>query len=136
MQFYLKLYFRGTVEELFVIIASFLKNESIDFKKKYEKDGSITVVTDYYVIWIETPEESDKVSYRFLKEDYGVTVDHKINIQLYPDGTDEMICRLVSRLLDNIDGDLYLTSESDEDIVYRNSELHIKPSWKKYFENK
>ena len=136
MQFYLKLYFSGTVEELFVIIASFLKNESIDYDKKYEKDGSITVVTDYYVIWINTPDESDKISYRFLKEDYGVTVDHKISFQLYPDGTDEMICRLVSRLLESIDGDLYLTSESDDDILYRHDELYIKPSWKKYFENK
>ena len=54
----------------------------------------------------------------------------------YPDGTKEMICRLVSRLLESIDGDLYLTSEYDDDILYRHDELYIKPSWKKYFENK
>ena len=135
MQYYMSLFFGGTNEELFQIIASYLENAGIDFRKKYETDGGITVVSDYFVIWIDIPEESDKRGFLWLKEDYGVTVNYDINFQLYPDGTNEMICDLVSYLLGNIDGDLYLTSEFDTDIIYRNHELHISPSWEKYFKN-
>ena len=39
--------------------------------------------------WIDIPEESDKRGFLWLKEDYGVTVNHDINFQLYPDGTNE-----------------------------------------------
>ena len=91
MQYYMSLCFGGTNEELFQIIASYLENAGIDFRKKYETDGGITVVSDYFVIWIDIPEESDKRGFLWLKEDYGVTVNYDINFQLYPDGTNEMM---------------------------------------------
>ena len=133
MQYYLWLFFSGTVEELFQMITSYLKSVDIKFRKKTEYDGGITVVSDYFVTWIDVPKESDKQVRIWMKEDYDVTVDHHISFQLYPDGTDEMICDLVNFLLDSTDGDLYLTSEFADDIIYRNKELHIRPTWEKYF---
>lgn len=136
MQLYLYLFFSGLLKELADRVISFLEENGIEYKVILEDCGEATVISTWFAAWI-TPEDNSREYFEYLKEEYNVVVNNEISFQLYPGCSEELFSRFIAYLLESMKGDMFLSSECDELILLRNSEMFIsKESWKGYLEEK
>ena len=133
MQLYLYLFFNGSPWKLAELVISFYRNHNIKHEEAHQERELITAVSEWFVAWVDL--EMELSGFReYLQEEYQMVLNRKIIIQLYPGCDEEMFSQFMAYLLTELEGDLYLWSEWDDDILWRRQhQLFIeKEIWKKY----
>ena len=133
MQLYLRLFFNGSPWELAEFVISFYRNHNIDHEEIHQEREVITAVSEWFVVWVDLEREQDRFR-DYLQEEYQMVLNRNISIQLHPGCDEEMFSQFMAYLLTELEGDLYLWSEWDEEILWRRQhQLFIKKEiWKKY----